>query len=156
MLDEKNNGYASESDGMISLIDELFGDALGSFVPKKAKGVDNGVLFIGKYQCRLKDGSIALPVDCIKVWALAEFEDDVPGNGEKFIFLADEESRCQDEDIRIIECGECEFDENGAWVAPAKVIALLDSESLILVGLGNYAELMTEKSWQEKEVYPDL
>ena len=155
MFDDKNKENDWGFDEVSQVLEGLFGDDPDFISQSDLKRIadDMKILFYGKYNCESQCGRVDLPMDCIKVWAIAEIADDeiFRKKREKCIFLANELSRFDSEELSVLTSGECLFDENGMWVLPKETLAILDSENLICEGLGMYAELMTQRVSEQKE-----
>lgn len=155
MIDNKKKDNDWGLGDIPELLDELFGYDPGFIDPSDIKRITDDMkdLYFEKYNCELKNGRVRLPLKGIKVWAVAEIEEDeiCRNAGEKYILLANNLSRFNSEEISVLMSGECTFDEKGKWKLPDAIIKMLDSESLICEGCGMYTELMTEKSMARKE-----
>ena len=110
-------------------------------------------LIFGKYECEIKDGAVSIPwVDKKELafpirYTVARLFDRI------IIYVYDREILMDKEEI--IDTGECMLDKKSKWIVPDSVLIALGSNNVIWLGVGDRAELTTQKALDEITISVD-
>ncbi|MBR2024213.1 MAG: hypothetical protein IKA02_00215 [Clostridia bacterium] len=108
-------------------------------------------MIYGRYMHEIENGTVVIPWLENKIFDLPLYYTILEASERKYISVHENEFQ-DSEELTPIENCLCQLDENNKWILPKSVLDIVGNESVVWLGLGNRAELTTEKILNENSV----